>query len=107
MIVIGILKRSFTKVLSGVVFFAFTILFFWFLSFWGEMLWFESLKYTQRFWMVVFAQIGFVFAGFLFGGIVVNVLTCSINKKRKYLQLGSKVVGGVMLAAFGDPPTGM
>jgi len=93
-IITGILKRSYGEALSGVVIALLSIFFFWFLSFWGEMLWFESLGYSRRFWTVIISKAGFSILGALFGCIVVHFLTSSINRKRKYVRIGARVLGG-------------
>lgn len=101
LIIIGILKRGSGKVVIGAVVASSTIVFFWFLSFWGEMLWFESLGYSQRFWIVVFTKIVLIIVGALFGCITISILTSLIPRERKYLWIGSKVIGALIGGIWG------
>jgi uncharacterized membrane protein (UPF0182 family) len=76
----------------GVALAVLTILFFGFLGFWGEALWFAGVGYSERFWTVVLTQatVALVSAGLATG--FVHVLTWGVNKERKLLRIGSKVI---------------
>jgi len=99
--VVGRQKQRAWPVALGIALAIFTIAFFWFLSFWGEVLWFEAVGYSQRFWTVVLSKtvLGLLGAGVAAG--LVHLLTWAINKDRRFLRIGSKVIAAYIGAHWG------
>ncbi|NIR45399.1 MAG: UPF0182 family protein [Gemmatimonadetes bacterium] len=84
-------KRTGSIVLGGLVVAA-TIGFFSFLGFWGEMLWFDAVGYGRRFWTVIQWQVTLGLGGAALAALLVHLLTRGLDRSRRALRIGSKLV---------------
>jgi len=90
---LGLTKKNWSLVITGICLAVFTGFFFWFLSFWGEALWFQSVGYEHRFWKLVLTKISVTSVGAVFGILVISALTWHIPKTKKVLSISANIVG--------------